>query len=120
VALVTLSAFLLARIAEDEDWALDMASEIGSGKFLVVRMRAECAAKRRIIALHDGWPILIEKEPEFLLDDNFAARVSKQIMWTTQQTYREQFGDEPPTTPMLRALASVYADHPDFREEWRV
>lgn len=25
-----------------------------------------------------------------------------------------------PTAPMLLAMAQIYADHPDFREEWRV
>lgn len=35
------------------------------------------------------------------------------------QEYRAKFGDEPPTTPVLRALAPPYADHPDYRDEWK-
>jgi hypothetical protein len=36
----------------------------------------------------------------------------------TEQEYRNRFGDGPPTAPMLRALAAVYSDHPDYRAEW--
>jgi hypothetical protein len=57
------------------------------------RVLAECAAKRRIVELHSG--------------ENDTPCQS----WAGNYTY------EP--CPTLRALASVYADHPEFREEWR-
>lgn len=86
-------------------------------------MLAVCAAHRRIVELHRDWPVLVETEPTFDRDDTDPAsmtfRMSKQIAWTTEQKYREQFGDEPPTAPILRALASVYADREGFRAEWR-
>jgi hypothetical protein len=85
---------------------------------------AVCAAHRRIVELHRDWPVLVESEPEFNMDraddvNSYAMSMSKRIAWLTEQEYRERFGMEPPTAPVLRALASVYADRPGFREEWR-
>ncbi len=54
------------------------------------RVLAECEAKRRIVEIHKSW-----------------------------QAYRAHFDTEPPTSPMIAALVSVYADHADYRAEWR-
>jgi hypothetical protein len=85
---------------------------------------AECAAKRAIIEWHKNWPVLVETPPNFeptALDDpqSMTLRITKQIAWLTQQQYRERFGDEPPTAPMLRLLALPYADRPGYQESWR-
>jgi len=135
---VTLTEFLQARIAADEGAAKDVHSRDCSclppppgfvGPFpcdcgYPARVLAECEAKRRIVELHRDWPVLVERptefEPSFGADlSSFTLRATRQIQWMTEQAYREGFGDEPPTGPILRALASVYADHPDYREEWR-
>lgn len=88
-----------------------------------IRVLAECEAKRRIIAFHEHWPVLVEKPVEFgpVSGDvnKMVFRASQQIAWATEQEYRTRFGIEPPTAPMLLALAAPYADHPDFHEEWR-
>lgn len=88
------------------------------------RVLAEIAAKRAIIEFHKQWPILVDTPPKIERDDSagldsVAFRMTRQITWATEQEYRKRFGDEPPTTPMMRALASVYSDHPDYREEWK-
>ena len=131
-----ITEFLLARIAEDEAYARDIP---GRSAFVPTpadeeiataypgsydRMLAECAAKRRIIEIHKSWPVLVERPPlivEEVTDPIMGAALSvrQEIEWMTETRYREQFGSEPPTTPMLKAMASVYAGHPDFREEWR-
>lgn len=86
------------------------------------RVLAECAAKRRIVKFHESWPILAETPIEVTVDPaditGMTMRASRQIAWITERQYRDRFGDEPPTAPMLLALASVYADHPDYRQEW--
>lgn len=84
----------------------------------------ECARDRRLVEFHESWPVLVEQPPTFEpvdVDDpnSFAMRASQQIAWMSQQEYRRRFGDEPPTAPMLAALAEVDSDHPDFRAEWR-
>lgn len=148
--IMTLTDFLLARIAEDEavaramdeasdplDWsepgdpAIGLAGPVDgpAGYEAIVidpaRVLAECEAKRRIVELHQSWPVLVDGPPELeQLEDAADAnamtlRVSQRLAWLTQQEYRARFGDEPPTAPMLAALAAVYAGHPDYREEWR-
>ncbi|KAB2809250.1 hypothetical protein F9L07_19610 [Pimelobacter simplex] len=138
---MTITEFLLARIAEDEAVAqralgerymVDGGLRWGEVGYETVsdltidpaRVLAECEAKRRIVELHQSWPVLVEAKPTFEPSDPtdlnaMTFRMSKQIAWATEQEYRAKFGVEPPSAPMLRALASVYADHPDFREEWR-
>lgn len=162
---MTLTDFLLARIAEDEETARDgagwdptglvrssgrwrrdgMSSVVDDHGQLVIygdgpapsdaaaehivrhdpaHVLAECEAKRRIVELHKAWPVLVERPPTMEAVDSgdptrLAYRMSRQIQWQTEQEYRERFGHEPPTAPILRALALPYADHPDYREEWR-
>ena len=91
---MTLTEFLLARIAEDRSRSVHATGcpyglsggvddcECREGQ----RNRAECEAKRLIIELH-GSQLTTDGRP----------------YWS----------------PELRALAAVYADHPDYREEWR-
>lgn len=85
------------------------------------RVLADVAAKRAIVELHKSWPVRVEAEPVFEPVDytHGDLRMSQQLAWMTEQEYRTRFGDEPPTGPVLRHLASVYADHPDYREEWK-
>jgi hypothetical protein len=92
-AVLTVSEFLLARIAEDEGtravpgggrWAVVTDQEVAEAE----RWRAECEAKRRIVREHDA----------------------------AGCDYCPEVVDDCPT---LRALAAVYRDHPDYREEWQ-
>lgn len=105
-----LAEFLLARIAEDEDearerreiadrhWA-EIRAAGATPAFVVFRTDepeftlATCAAHRRIVELHgsgDAWC-----------------------------DHCSGYSDEPSDTcPTIRALASVYVDHPDYQPEW--
>lgn len=102
----TLTGFLLARIAEDEDVAKLCAQmfpppwELGTrwGIAHVVRhdparVLAECDAKRRIVEwaapVLTNWPTVGLR---YISDDGL---------------------------DLLKILALPYADHPDYREEWR-
>ena len=106
---VTITEFLLARIAEDEEQATRSKAEVAAGKKFAVfaswinltadRMLAECEAKRRIVDLAqsvDG-------------DERYAAEVIGGVDGDTVDT---------DGADILRALASVYADHPEFDEAW--
>jgi hypothetical protein len=129
---MTLTEFLLARIAEDE--ALLVGADMdGPSVFTHVqgtvvgmtpkRFLAECEAKRRIVEWHQNWPVLTNTKPVFDDDIDLGSmtiRMSQQMAWLTEQEYRERFGDEPPTGPILRIMAAVYADHSDYQEAWRV
>ena len=94
---MTLTEFLLARIAEDEaevrSHALVFLTKVSSGQPIVgvewseERLLAECDAKRRIVERADLWKF--DSSP-----------------------YGRESG------LMLRYLALPYADHPDYRQEW--
>jgi hypothetical protein len=133
LVVMTLTEFLLARIAEDEaevanpDWApsflhsdrwMGHAATWSKGRTL-----AECEAKRRIVALHESWPVLVQKPAKIERDDgnldSYVMRMSQEIAWATTREYVARFGVDPPTAPMLAILAAVYADHPSFQEAWR-
>ena len=125
---MTLTEFLLSRIAEDEAVArAEVARVAGSprrnGKAYALRMARECEAKRRIVELHKAWPVLVETPPRIERDASDPQRITysmtQNIRWMTEQKYREAFGSEPPTGPILCALALPYADHPDYDEAWR-
>lgn len=115
-----IAEFLEARIAEDEARAFDAdawAAESGparwiggSGDGLVFRLGlggahiaswspartlAECAAKRAIIELAEG-------------------------VETMDYQIRNEWGGDLEGTgdDILKALAAIYADHPDYRQEW--
>lgn len=115
--------FLLARISEDEavavatrdahdplDWSNPGVGPVGlagpvdgpSGYESVVidpaRVLRECEAKRRIVALHSEG----DKGTCYTCSVN-GTRVQDNLI----------------ACPTLRDLAAVYADHPDYRDEWR-
>jgi hypothetical protein len=87
-----------------------------------MRVLAECAAKRAIIEQHKDWPVLVEKKPEFREDatdpQSMTYRVTQEMVWLTEWEYVKRFGVEAPTAPMIRALAAVYSDHPDYNKDW--
>ena len=123
---MTLTEFLLARIAEDEAVARDAGERRGlpyESPLYVVddnyrhdqvgiypeRVLAECEAKRRIVGIHELDPIEV-------------------YSWGTTgggcglcdhscETGGDTWGHDPCET--LKALALPYADHPDYRQEWK-
>lgn len=118
---MTLSEFLLARILELEDaarraldatggiqegWTLNVVRQLALGGFsnaIVVQasyaepssVLAECEAKRRIV---EALTAAIEYDE------------SVHEAWTTTATEGAR---------VLNHLSAVYADHPDYREEWK-
>lgn len=147
---MTITEFLIARIAEDEalakaalvgmhgehkdrwDWGgyvlgLDRDSTAKQDEFITEwwpkRVLAECVAKRAIIKQHEEWPVLVERKPSELESvahslDSITYRMTSELAWLTTREYIKRFGVEPPTAPMISALAAAYRDHPDYQEEW--
>lgn len=83
---------------------------------------AEIVAQRKIIEIQEAWPVLVESPPEFDTSvdsiNSMAMQMSQKIVWLTNQKYREAFGMEPPTTPVIRALIQPFNSHPDFQDSW--
>lgn len=143
---MTITEFLLARITEDEAEAKAAVYErsistpnAGSDVSLLCwpdasvpavlvgpeRVLRECAAKRAIIKQHEAWPVRVSESvaPSFEATagtESVTLRMTQRMAWLTEREYVKRFGVEPPTAPMLRTLAAVYADHPDYEQEWAV
>jgi hypothetical protein len=107
---MTLTEFLLARIAEDEGVAreLDLGQPEaddshlyrGEGRMVLTypaRVLAECQAKRHIVELCASAEDRAEQHPDISLLKMPAAVYGVSV----------------------RVLAAVYADHPDYSEAWR-
>lgn len=113
--------FLRACIAEDEQSALAVGDEDDWREYVAdagmyhrpasgfaasvgtpARVLAECDAKRKIIDRHAGvpYPNPTDEPRDLACTDDGKPR-------------------PPEWCPELRTLASVYADHPDYPEEWR-
>jgi hypothetical protein len=126
---MTLTEFLLARIAEDAEWAqeaIDLSDGLGvtrewrwvrlygsanypknpssssfySGAPSPARVLADCEAKRGAVTA--AWDDLERIEGE----------------WGRCQS-REQMDAKDDVPAVVAYLAAVYADHPDYREEWK-
>jgi hypothetical protein len=105
---MNITEFLEARIAEDEREAGSGWSTLGDGRWerdnygrnmlTPSAVLAECAAKREIIQQHPG-------DSEGYCYDPVMHQRGCQWTWPC---------------PTLTALAAVYKDHPDYRQEWAV
>lgn len=124
---MTLTDWLLARIAEDEGVVrrangtgfdlgvgldVDYIGGLPSGIHIdPARVLAECEAKRRIVEEHKMMPV---REPSYGLYDGCCE---------TCTAWGEYGGPNEDKTlnycPTLRLLALPYADHPDYDEEWK-
>lgn len=113
---MTLPEFLLARIAEDEAGAqtrlisrrmiggkmVEVPLTVCSGgwAFSPARVLAECEAKRRVVDLWRGAGREASMGAEWPVKQFFDGRLSV-------------------IEAAIRALATAYANHPDYRQEWR-
>jgi hypothetical protein len=103
-----LTEFILARIAEDEAQADRVFLDYGTGDWdsLKDRVLVECAAKRRIVEVHAGTPYFELRYPGYIVCvrcGNPDTGEGADVEWPCDT---------------VRAIASVYADHPDYRQEW--
>lgn len=126
-ATVTADPYVSARAAYDHGmgrdcWVIPESMDSGVGdhnlahiaKHHPARVLAECEAKRQIVELNRPQYAVLYRESERLLASAFdqekmRAEAASGPIWPT-----------PKSEATLLALAAVYADHPDFREEWRV
>ena len=115
-----LVAFLAARLAADgagaEDFhdAASCESCMGApGPFPCncghpARVLREVAAKRAILAEHapTDWTA-------------YADRMCRRCVWNDEEPHDELHHWVIWPCPTVRALAAIYSDHPDYRQEWK-
>jgi hypothetical protein len=113
-ATMTLTEFLLARIADDEAVARRIQA-VGPCEpaYDPAHVLAECEAKRQIVEMHDPQEGR-EDMPAVCSTCGGFVRRPDYLRGSTDSGYVI-----PWPCPTLRALALPYADHPDYQEAWR-
>ena len=119
--MMNITEFLEARIAEDEAVASLLAkgdaghsprtqvytgAEWATTPLTTERLLAECKAKRAIIDLHGP-----------IRDDGWKSGEANGYLWCCSCGSIDD-SPEPFPCDTLKAHAAVYADHPDYRQEW--
>ncbi len=126
----TLTDFLLARIAEDEERAdrVEFRPYVGEGtpESMESRVLAECEAKRRIVAVESGERAKRDAPDHRRAWEDGRVTISfweSGMLRTLTDEARDAFIAEwyepAPPSHVLRLLALPYAYHPDYREDWR-
>lgn len=131
VQALTLAEFLLARIAEDEAaaqrdgadamvgwrWKNYPERAYNEAQALALarsrRVLAECEAKRRITELHA--PAYLRK-----VHAKYGTPVRCEVCEDGLGLEPDSIDHKPLPCPTLRLLALPYADHIDYRQEWRL
>ena len=123
---LTLSDFLLARIAEDGVVAHEVLQQ--RQRLIAQGSRVEDPDTRALEIWEDGPSPFVSMSAERLRAECRAKRVAIEAAWADEmriesewgagrgRSRMERDGDHP---DVLVALAQPYADHPDFRDEWR-
>jgi len=112
---LTITEFLEARIAEDEEDVAPLVARYENDRggwaiYYGERVRKECAAKRAVIELYE-----IHRENR---DARRSPRAREAEDERAAQDRRTQEARTRVAEDALRALAAAYKDHPDYREEW--
>ena len=124
--MTTLTEFLLARIAEEEAVAERAGSftpwtepfqhdNYGHLTIQPARVLQECEAKRKIVEAH---PLVTERSRLAAVWTGPTPGVACETCGGNPVDSRALLEDIGPCDTLL-ALATVYSDHPDFRDEWR-
>lgn len=100
--------FLKARLDEDEE-RLDAIDHIQAPAGHMARERREVEVKRRIVDDHE--PVILR--------GGSGARYYETTRVCRSCEPPRQFPESAVPCQTLKLLASVYADHPDYRGEWR-
>jgi hypothetical protein len=78
-----------------------------------------------ILHTHQQWPVLLQQKPDSYQNIKTAAdfntvsyAIRHNLEWATRESYVARFGTEPPTDPIVLALARIWKTHANFLPEW--
>ena len=119
---MTITDFLLARIAEDEAVARDCAASVGEHarlEWIIYEKReidGEVVEVRRTLTPYDPARVLAECEAKRRIVDEYVARDEDVDLMLGPNVLRQR--EWSGLRLAVRVLAAVYADHPDYQQEW--
>ena len=68
-----------------------------------------------VLISHKPEPVVVNSVDDY---NTVSYALKSNIEWHTRKTYVERFGEEPPTNPIVLALARVWKTHPNFDLSW--
>ena len=104
---MTLTAFLLARIAEDEARRVAYWHDVDCDRAASATANCTCGSQARVLAECEAKRRIVEEAMVWLEDASD---------WRTVESQDEE--GAPVSQRILHLLAQPYADHPDFQPEW--
>ncbi|MFD3827694.1 DUF6221 family protein [Streptomyces sp. NPDC058621] len=117
------------KLADGDDWEMepwqvrrDETGTYDSYAYLRIakaRVLAEVDAKRRILLLHNIPGVVSPKMASFGLREGEAPEDDRRCAGCGLDYMDDPITPDVSECPILRALALPYADHPDYREDWR-
>lgn len=132
---MTLVEFLLARIFEDEAVALRVQSRQGDHPQPMggydcweeydllyvspVRVLTECEAKRAIVATVGGWQHVMVEDCWYSCAATYGSGADYACCDDGRADSGCDCGLDVRVSSILGPLAVAYANHPDYRDEWR-
>jgi hypothetical protein len=126
---MTITEFLLARIAEDKDRAslvliaeVDQSSGVPEIRHRAIQERvlAECEAKRQIVEQSAQAERLVMANAEAYSAAMRSTPLDQEKIAALKTHGWELAGRRDGLRFAIGEIASAYSDHPDFRDEWRV
>lgn len=108
---MSITEFLLARIAEDEERAEFVARQIEGNNWTP-------PSEPWMLSWHDEYDLLCIEPSRALADCEAKRRIVEEARNYSPELAEGDNG-EWALDMAVRALASVYADHPDYRDEWK-
>jgi len=127
-----LAKFLAARLDDDEDYARTMTKvgernaadatpdDVDAASAVMVTLAANFMAKPEVVALMDRYAedgTLPPNNLERVLRDVAAKRAILAAYSASVRSFGE--GLSVSHRRLVQALAAVYSDHPDYRQEWK-
>ena len=121
--------FILARVAEDEAVARDTIREIGRIEWVSEFAKPSITSAGPLWCDPDGVGVHVAAEPARVLAECGAKRRIIDAAWCDHEFIemdrghgldRNEMAERNDYPNIIRMLAAVYADHPDFDPTWRL
>src|SRR5690242_7414081 len=109
---LTLTEFLLARIAEDEDTDMGLPHRAWCNGWPGDSGPCSCGVRSRVLAECEAKQRIVESYRESEGDDDGTMEPTSTVVAYVQ-------GEAAGLGEAIVLLAASYSDHPDYRDEWR-
>lgn len=119
-------SFLMARAEELDGIAEELSCScypLGGNDPDILAVRTAAEHIRDIVSITNNWPTMIMDQPTLEITekeygDDVVYSVTQQVSFLPVQAYRDVYGEESPTRPIVMSMVQRYKDHPDYNPKW--